>query len=652
MRPAARPSPLLSRVGPLALALAWLSGALGGCGPGAAERAELRLPSLRDLPAPAPGEPRRRVVLIGIDGASWDFLDPLLEQGELPNLARLVRTGARARLRSLECHFTPPAWTAMLTGEPPERTGIHTFGRFDRAAREFVSVSSADLVVPTVWDVASFAGRRVAVVNVPVTYPAWPVNGVMVSGIMTPSDHGPAPSLRPVPFRGRIPYDGERRVFSPVVTGALGDELNLMRVALLDTTDDGESRADRVELSVFAPGDAQRRAELSFPVGEFSPWVPVRVRRDGEIADAWTRLRFGPSGLSVEFAPTFFALDLPFTYPPSLAAELERRFGFYLPHQFLPLTLVPRAAKEAAGHALYFLDREAWDLFAYVFGSSDNMHHLVGFGPEAVEVYREIDRFLGELVERMGPETTLVVASDHGFAEYEHRIDVNRRLADVGLLRQTPDGGIDFDRSLVFHNLWHLWFEPAQPTREALESHGVRVAAGETPRAALERRVREALAGIRSRDGRPFPVEAHPVAPGAAGDPPDMRLRGSYDGYRVEFWNLTHRTRQVVSSPSERWAHERDGILLIAGDSVRPGADLGTLRIQDVAPLLLDRMGLPVSESLEGRLPAGFLRGEAARRQPVLRVASYAEVAPRRAAPPADPRSFEERLRALGYTRD
>ena len=55
--------------------------------------------------------PQRRVVLIGIDGASWAYLRPLLDAGALPSLARLVREGAAGTLRSIECHFTPPAWT-------------------------------------------------------------------------------------------------------------------------------------------------------------------------------------------------------------------------------------------------------------------------------------------------------------------------------------------------------------------------------------------------------------------------------------------------------------------------------------------------------------------------------------------------------------
>jgi len=112
--------------------------ALVACGGGA--RPEERHADLDAFLASDAARSDRRVVLIGIDGASLDYLEPLIGAGELPALARLLREGAYGRLRSIECHFTPPAWTTMLTGVLPHRHGVYSFGSWDGEARRFAKV--------------------------------------------------------------------------------------------------------------------------------------------------------------------------------------------------------------------------------------------------------------------------------------------------------------------------------------------------------------------------------------------------------------------------------------------------------------------------------------------------------------------------------
>ena len=100
----------------------------------------------------------------------------------------------------------------------------------------------------------------------------------------------------------------------------------------------------------------------------------------------------------------------------------------------------------------------------------------------------------------------------------------------------------------------------------------------------------------------------------------------------------------------ERWKHAADGILAVWGNGVARGRDLGRVDIQDVAPTLLDLMGLPVADDLDGAVIEGLLAPEAYRA--LQRVASYG---PRTSKPepvPPDRSSFAEMLRALGYVRD
>lgn len=115
------------------------------------------------------------VTLIGIDGATWHVMDPMLERGELPNLAGLIESGVRAPLRSELPLISPPIWTTVATGLSRERHGIRDF------SSESGFASSRDRRTPALWTIASHHGLRSAVLGWWATFPAERIDGVMVS---------------------------------------------------------------------------------------------------------------------------------------------------------------------------------------------------------------------------------------------------------------------------------------------------------------------------------------------------------------------------------------------------------------------------------------------------------------------------------------
>ncbi len=121
--------------------------------------------------------PKARVFLIGIDGASWNVVNPLLARGRLPNLARLIARGASGPLKSVQPLLSPAIWTSIATGQPPSVHGILGFLQDD----ERTPVTSADRRSAAVWNVLSHFGRSVCVVGYLKSWPAEPVDGVMVS---------------------------------------------------------------------------------------------------------------------------------------------------------------------------------------------------------------------------------------------------------------------------------------------------------------------------------------------------------------------------------------------------------------------------------------------------------------------------------------
>lgn len=136
-------------------------------------------------------EGKGRVLVIGLDGATFDILSPLMNEGLLPNLAALRDEGSWGTLLSTVPPFTMPAWASFMTGMNPGKHGIISFFQRDPQDYEFEEVgsfiNSTSLRQPTLWDHLSAAGKRIGIVNVPLTYPPHKVNGFMITGMLTPS---------------------------------------------------------------------------------------------------------------------------------------------------------------------------------------------------------------------------------------------------------------------------------------------------------------------------------------------------------------------------------------------------------------------------------------------------------------------------------
>jgi arylsulfatase A-like enzyme len=123
-----------------------------------------------------------RILLIGIDGATWDIIDPLREQGRLPNLDRLVSGGVRGILVADEGELSPAIWTTIATGKPSAEHGIGGFFVTNAAGQPERMVTSADRRVSAIWEIMARRGRRPAVIGWWASWPAEDVgNGLVVT---------------------------------------------------------------------------------------------------------------------------------------------------------------------------------------------------------------------------------------------------------------------------------------------------------------------------------------------------------------------------------------------------------------------------------------------------------------------------------------
>lgn len=148
------------------------------------------------LATPVRGEEAPKVILIGLDGGSWNVLEPLLREGSLPHLEKLVRRGTGADLRSVRPLISPAVWTSVATGQSPEVHGIKNFFH-----------TAEQIQVPTIWRRLADRGRRVGLYDYLLTWPPADLPGGFVvpgwlrrDGSLSPPDAFSRLELEPYQF--------------------------------------------------------------------------------------------------------------------------------------------------------------------------------------------------------------------------------------------------------------------------------------------------------------------------------------------------------------------------------------------------------------------------------------------------------------------
>jgi len=122
---------------------------------------------------------RPQVIVVGVNGMEWDIIRPLLIRGELPNLASVIKRGVYGKLRTVSSPNCPKVYSTIATGTPPERNGVTGF------IVGGITANTNMLKEEPLWSILSKSGVTVGMANVPATFPVMPVNGYMVSGMLT-----------------------------------------------------------------------------------------------------------------------------------------------------------------------------------------------------------------------------------------------------------------------------------------------------------------------------------------------------------------------------------------------------------------------------------------------------------------------------------
>lgn len=124
---------------------------------------------------------KKKVVIIGLDGVPYTLLNFYIEQGVMPNFKSMTAEGSLHRMETSLPEISSVAWTSFMTGKNPGEHGIFGFMELRKGSYDMYFPNYTDVKAPTFWDAA---GVQSVVLNVPQTYPARALKGVMTSGFV------------------------------------------------------------------------------------------------------------------------------------------------------------------------------------------------------------------------------------------------------------------------------------------------------------------------------------------------------------------------------------------------------------------------------------------------------------------------------------
>ena len=533
-----------------------------------------------------------RVLVVGWDGATWSVAGPLCEAGRLPTLDALRMGGAEGILRSVPNMNSAPAWSTVATGRNPGGHGIFYFDEPVRGKYRRRVVNASDRTGPTLWKLASEAGKRVVVVNVPISYPAEAVNGFMVAGLDTPSKELPGFTY-PRDLSRRFPELLESYVIEP---GAP----SLVRAGKID-----EAREKLIEI--------------------VEGWVSVTERLMEE--DDWDLVFIVFT--SSDTAQHFF-------WTEEGRSVIER---VYEVQDAATGRLVQRArATDPGVHVLVIADH----------GGEANSR-----GPEFMPIWLEDQGLQARTTPAL---TSRILSSGFNLLDRtltrEQKLSLARwfpklreqaesEARTVGLDWRSTTAYSDGRRDDVLVNL------------EGREPQGqVPVSKYEAFLGDLKRRVE----GIRELDsGEPVVAAALTRAeayPGPLADlAPDLtihwNLGRAFRGFRCDTRPAEERMREVAATPPiAPGGHHPDGLFVANGPYVRQA--LVRAGLEDITPTVLALLGVPLPEGLDGR-PLDLLESIEVQRSARSATAGGADESETAAYTPEQEEAVRKRLEDLGY---
>jgi predicted AlkP superfamily phosphohydrolase/phosphomutase len=533
-----------------------------------------------------------RLAVVGLDGATFRSLDPLVAQGVMPALGRLIERGARMVLRSTVPTYTPPAWVSMSTGVNPGRHGV--FGFLAGTSQEPVRIAHAGLIdAPPMWRYLAERNLRAGVFNVPMYYPPEPVEGFMVAG-----------GLAAGWTETELPNFSTDEAVTETVARAAGGRYPLDTVVTYENDWNKTSSVERITQT-----QQLRRRVLNALLERIDVDVVFAV------FEGVDRLQHLHYQYIVECSEWYGR--------PEAGSFRDRALEYFTEVDRAVDDLVSWAGRD--GHVMIVSDHGfgPWEktLNLNILLSSWGYTHLPAVS--RLTRARAVAGAGQRLARRVVPRPLL------------HR------------LKARVQGGIDWERSRAFAS--HIAEQGLHINTAGELPHGI-VAPGDA--SSLERELSERLLAFHDTADGKLVVDRIVNRDEAIWGSHATRSPHLFPFCRDQRYELSDTLAAHAPLTDHRdrpWGyHHIDGVLVAAGPRVGAGSPVATADIVDVLPTAFHLLGLPVPEDLDGRVVAELLDEPAGS----VTTARYGAAHARSETNPysaEEERSIEESLRGLGY---
>ncbi|NLE99843.1 MAG: sulfatase-like hydrolase/transferase [Anaerolineales bacterium] len=540
-----------------------------------------------------------RVLVIGIDGGTFDLIRPWCAAGKLPHLARLMAEGASGLLESTVPPVTSPAWPSFATGKNPGKHGVFDFIQPSGGTYDMVNATS--LRARTLWQILSEAGHQVGVMNVPVTYPPAKVNGFLISGM-------------PAPMNGAFTYPSNL----------------LARYA-------GQLKPYRLEPSVqFKQGNESAFAQDLLDVIERQTDYALRLLTDFP----YPFLMFHFQATDVMQHALWRFVD---PAHPRYDAEAAQRYGSALEQAY---TLIDQFIGTALERVTD--DTDVLVMSDHGFGA---LHYVVNLNLLFLEkgllrLKRGAWTQLKGRLFRSGltPASVWHMIERVGLQNYIWHVSRSTRNRVVGKFLSFDDVDWQRTRAYAIGHVGQIYVNLRGRQPQGAVEPG-------TEYEAVCREITAALAEVKHPDSSEPLVDRLIWRDDVVWGPYADRSPDCYvvmDRYHSIAFPLFAADSRVVTTQirGDSGCHQPHGIFIAWGPHIPSGGATRGARIHDVAPTILHLLGLPVPDDMDGRVltevlsNTGPLTHEHATGAGVAHATSFSA---------EEAAQVEDRLRALGY---
>jgi predicted AlkP superfamily phosphohydrolase/phosphomutase len=433
---------------------------------------------------------RKKAIVIGLDGLEPSIVETMLERGELPNLAKIRKSGGYSRLKTTYPAQTPVAWSSFATGTNPGGHGIFDFisrdpetyqpdaalSRFERPKNVFAQprVVSQRKGVP-LWQTLTQAGVPSVVLRCPCTFPPETMQGRMLAGVGVPDLRGSqSKGTFYTQDRTAVAQENEQLIQldagSDLRTRVIGPH-NTRQSPAADTFCEVRVRVDKASRRLLIETGGSP-ASIEIVERSWSDWVRFKFKFSmlqavTGIARFYVRqiephVEFYVSAVNFDPAAPMFPVSHPADYGKELseAIGLFSTLGMAEEHSGLNNGRLDEAAYlnhcelvlgERERMLRYELDRFSEGLFFMLYDTPDRVQHMLwrfrdaghpGFDPDRTpelrtgieQHYQRCDALLGPVLDKVDENTLLMVLSDHGFGTFRRAFHTNTWLWQNGLL--------------------------------------------------------------------------------------------------------------------------------------------------------------------------------------------------------------------------